>query len=343
MSERIQTELLEKLLPTLRALEPASRAELDDDVVFGTGWHISSHVLHGRKCDIYKVTNTTCTLALKVYKPDMTSDAAPDIQYRALERCNQAAANQPILRAPKALAFLPDERAILMEWQQAGTLRSALWHRLASPSQRLNLIAAAGTWLRAFHTLSGITMQPLDGAKLSAKLDTQMSRKPGAMATLNNCAAFQTALDRFQRKAAHTGNETPHALLHGDYTPTNLLVDDVGIIGMDMWGARRAPIFEDLARMLTYLGVVSPFALKASPLMPKSTLVRAFAQGYGDDLLSPISETLYLILLYQQLRRWMVYADRKTSRPYSPSVQWQLARNQHLCRQTLNWLDHCKT
>lgn len=323
--------LLEQLRPALDVLDADAN------------WQLTPSGHQARKCDIFKVTSAERTLALKVYKSGVASENAAQIQYDALKRCNHAAANQPILRAPKALAFLPEDRAILMDWQHAPTLRTALWKRFSAPQQRRALLTAAGSWLRAFHGLSDIASQPLDGSKLCAKLDTQMSRNPSAVVTLNNNTAFQAALQRFQELASNTISHTPHALLHGDFTPTNLLVDDAGIIGMDMWGARLAPVYEDIARMLAYLGVVSPFAMAAAPLNPQSKLAHAFTQGYGEDLLDHTSASFQTILLYQQLRRWLVYAGRKANRPKSPLARWQLAKNQRLIGQTLTWLEDCKT
>jgi len=119
-------------------------------------------------------------------------------------------------------------------------------------------------------------------------------------------------------------------------------VDDAGVIGMDMWGARHGPVHEDITRMLAYLGVVSPFALSARPLVARSALVQAFAQGYGEKFFDPHSVPLPMVLLYQQLRRWIVYAGKTNHQPFSPLAKWQLARNRSLCGQTLAWLDHCK-
>ncbi len=330
MSTNTHTELLEKLLPTLTAIDAA------------TEWRMSGPAVRARKCDIYKVANRTRALALKIYRPGMVSGAAPGIQYRALVRCNQAAAHHPLLRAPLARAFLADERAILMDWQNAPTLRSVLWKKAGSPRRRLDLITATAKWLRAFHELSGIKLGPMNSDQLTAKLNTQMARKPEAMALLEQDTAFQTALCQFREAAANIGENAPHALIHGDFTPTNLLVDGAAIIGMDMWGARQAPVYEDIARMLAYLGVVSPFSLSPSPLSPRSALVQAFACGYGENLLDPRSTHLPMVILYQQLRRWLVYADNKNAHRFSPLARWQLARNRSLCQQTLNWLDHCK-
>lgn len=331
MSENRLQDLLEKLGPTL------------DTLAANANWQIKQPAIQARKCDVYKVTGANSAFALKVYKPGVASKKAPKIQYDALGRCNQAAADQPVLRAPRALAFLPDEQAILMEWQSAPTLRATLWQRLVSPRRQRGLITAAGSWLRAFHNLSDISLQPLDAGKLIAKLGSQISGKPATMMALNNDPAFQLAVRIFHKAAATIRPEVPHALLHGDYTPTNLLVDQAGIIGMDMWGARQAPVYEDIARMLAYLGVVSPFALATSPLKPQSNLVRAFAEGYGEDMLDPNQSSFLLILLYQQLRRWLVFADRKANHPYSALARWQLGQNKRLTHQTLTSLKDCWT
>jgi len=279
--------------------------------------------------------------ALKVYKPGAVSEKAPQIQYDALLSCNRAVSNYPILLAPKALAFLPEDRAILMEWQDAPTLRAALWHRFAAPQRRRTLIAGAGSWLRAFHELSNITAEPLDASKLVAKLDTQLSRNPTATVAQNIDPTFHTALNRFHKLAATTTAETPHALLHGDFTPTNLLVKGNDVIGMDMWGMRRAPVYEDIARMLVYLGVVSPVGFSAEVLGPHCSLLQAFAQGYGTDKFDAASAPFQTVVLYQQLRRWLVYANRKTKHPYSPLARWQYVQNKRLTGQTLTWLKDC--
>lgn len=331
MSIDANTDLLPRLMPTLSMIDASS------------AWHITTQPIRARKCDIYKISGGNRTLALKVYKPGIASDAAPALQYEALQRCNKAALNQPALRAPKALAFLPDERAILMEWQTAATLRATLWRKFNSSNQRLDLVRRSGAWLRAFHELSDVSIEPLDGRKLSAKLDTQIKPKPCSATRLIDSIPFNRALDRFREIAASFNEPTPHALLHGDFTPTNLLADDTEIVGMDMWGARSGPAFEDIARMLAYLGVVSPFALARAPLDPQGSLTSEFMQGYGEDVMNAKSSAFHLVLLYQQLRRWLVYADKKASSPMSPMTHWQHAQNQRLCLQTLTWLDHCKT
>ena len=329
MPKTIQEDLLEKLQPTLAAVDATSE------------WRIGDPTVQARKCDIYKVANANRALALKVYKPNMVSSEAPSIQYHAMVRCNQAHQRQSLLRAPTALAFLPERCAILMDWQTAHNLRSVLWNKFGSPRQRLDLITAAAKWLRVFHEMSGIERQQIDGGPLTAKLHTQMSRRPEAMALLEQDPAFQTALNRFFGVAAITCDNAPHALLHGDFTPTNLLVDKAGVIGMDMWGARHGPVHEDIARMLAYLGVVSPFSLLPRPLTSSSALIQAFARGYGEDLLDLRSVHLPMVLLYQQLRRWLVYTGKTNNQPFSPLAKWQLARNRSLCQQTLAWLDHC--
>lgn len=329
MSETASTLLLKKLMPTLNGID----ADAD--------WQVVGPIVRARKCNIFKVIGPHQHFAVKVFKAGIASNAAPEIQYKALRRCNKAAEHTPLLRAPKALALLPEERAILMAWHTAPTLRTMLWRKSASPKQRLNLINRSGAWLQTFHSLSEINPQPLDGSKLSAKLITQIEKKPAAEDQLKKSPHFQRALSRFHEAAATCTDHTSHALLHGDFTPSNLLSDGESIVGMDMWGVRRAPIYEDIARMLAYLGVVSPYALQSAPLAPESPMMQAFIHGYGSEHIDLTSTAFPIVLLYQQLRRWLVYADKKAKRPFSATARWQLVQNQRLSLQTLNWLDHC--
>lgn len=331
MSDTSKIALLKKLKPSLIEIDASA------------GWQITGPTIRARKCDIYKVSNPNHQLALKVYKNNIASSAAPHIQYDAMRRCNEAAFTNPLLRAPNALAFLPDERAILMEWHAATALGKTLWKKLYSPDQRLEMINSAGKWLRAFHDLSDVKLLPLDGHKLAAKLKAQIEKKTAAQDQLKNSRHFQRALSRFRDAAASCNEPTPHALLHGDFTPSNLLVNSGNIIGMDMWGVRHAPIYEDITRMLAYLGVVSPYALWPAPLSPDSPLMQAFIKGYANEQIDIQSKAFHIVLHYQQLRRWLVYADKKTTQPFSLKARWQLIQSQRLCLQTLNWLDHCSS
>lgn len=316
---------------TLDALEP------------GAAWLAHGPVKHGRKCDIHLLKSEASgrTLALKLYDAETATAATPQIQYRALERCAKASATEPSLRSPYPHIFLPEERAVLMDWVDAPTLQTIMWQALFSPGRRPQLVHEAGAWLRAFHDVSCISNEPFDGGKLLDKLQTRLDQNPSANQLLNNSAPVRGALADFSDKARSVNTEAPHALLHGDFTPTNLLVDSRGIIGIDMWGARHAPVYEDAARLLNYLAVNSPYRFSSSPLHRDGALVSTFARGYGRDIMDVYSPAWTFTLLYQQLRRALVYQNRFLSRKQSFAPRWQLRQSIKLIRQTHSWLEHC--
>lgn len=321
--------LLAKFSGALETLEPEGR------------WSLKGPVGKGRKCDIYQVINdiTATRLALKLYDQTHASAAAPHIQFRALQRC--AKAPGATVRSPQPLAFLPEERAVLMTWHEAPMLLHVLWRNILTPQHRLELISQAGIWLRSFHDLSCISIEPFDGTKLLEKLEGRIENNPAMRMTLEENQECKTAFAAFSKLAVQARYDAPHALLHGDFTPSNLLVDDDGVVGIDMWGARHAPVYEDAARMLTYLAITSPFSLASMPLHKDGALMQAFAGGYGRDMLDMHSGAWSLTLLYQQLRRWLVYRQRSEQKPASPIFAWQLNRAQKLVGQSHSWLEHC--
>ncbi len=279
-------------------------------------------------------------LALKIYRNSIASETAPQIQFRALERCQSAQQNSARLRAPTPYAFLKDEKAILMDWLAAPNLHSRLWQLWFSRSKRLDLVEASGAWLRAFHDLSCISYESFEGNKLLAKLNSRTKNNQDAAAALQTNKNWATAFESFEKKASEISSQSPHALLHGDFTPSNVLADERGIIGIDMWGARHAPVFEDAARILTYLAINSPFSLSSVPLHSDGPLVSAFARGYGTDVLDTRSPAWIFTLLYQQLRRGLVYQQSLLKKRRVSVAHWQMKQTFSLIMQSQNLLGY---
>lgn len=325
------TPLIDKLFDNLQALVP------------GATWTAAGPVGASRKCDVYALTNdkSALRLALKVYRQDVASEQASQIQFRALQRVKKARNNDPFIRAPEPYACLVDHHAILMSWHDSANLTKTLWHNLALPQSRLKLISDAGRWLRKFHEISCISEAPLDTEKLVTKLQNRLDRCVDGGKTLLNKSDFAKARECFASHMEGYEATVPHALLHGDFTPSNLLVDDQGVFGMDMWGGRLGCVMEDVARLMTYLAIQSPYALSNTPLHSDGKLLATFAKGYGRELLNIQSLAWKSLLMYQQLRRWIVYHDRVTRSQPTLRSRWLLSKTQKICMQSLSWLEHC--
>lgn len=298
-------------------------------------WQVKGPVGNSRKCDIYILSSsrTNRKLAVKIYRPGVVSAQAPKAQYEALTHAHN------VLACPKPYGFHAETGATLMEWVEAPRLVNTLWKKTLASRQRLHLVEQVGTWLRTFHTLSEPKLTPIDVRKLQTKLRAQFGKHETAAAFLHNTPAFTTALKTFEQMELGAGNQMPHVFLHGDFTPSNLLVKDFDIIGIDIWSARNGPIYEDIARMLAYLAVISPFALAGRPLHPENRLLKAFQKGYGADWFQPATQAWQVVLLYQQLRRWLVYQDRVIKGKHPVLSRWFLSRAQKTALQTHSWLE----
>lgn len=299
-------------------------------------WHITSQLKNSRKCDIYLVANSSASqrLALKIFRPDGTSEQAPGLQFRALERLQKA---NPRVLAPTVYGFSSEDNAILMEWVEAETIQAALWRSILMPSRRNKVVQNAGAWLRQFHKVSHIVLQPLDGNKLAQKLGTQLQKHRQT----EEFEAIQRSIAKFEAAAKTVDMNVPHALLHGDFTVRNVLMKADTPVGIDIWGARMGPVFEDAARFVTYAAINSPFALSNSPWHPDGPLCQSFATGYGKDLLDVRCKSWTLLMWYQFMRRWIVYSGRNSKgNPFS-LTRWQVKRAEAGSLILQSWLEDC--
>lgn len=330
-------------MPTARdiTLHEQIRSNLDH-LAPGARWRVEGPVGRARKCDIFKITNDrqSHTLALKVYRDNEISTIGPKTQFAALRRYadDTGTTQEPAVNVPQAHAFLPEMNAIVMDWVEAPTLRSVLWRNALSRERQQACVYNTAHWLRRFHATSDITSAPLNTQALLAVLDKRIAQSEAATDLQDSAALFRKCLAALRQHGKNPHLTAPHTILHGDFTPTNILVDGTTVIGIDVWGARRGPVFEDIARMLTYLSIDTPFARERSPLAEDghaNTLFTTFCRGYGRDQLDPENPALWYVLLYQQLRRWIVFADQIRSKRSAIKPRLELTRLRPLCENSL--------
>lgn len=319
-----------QLAPTLEQLAPNAE------------WHVSGPVGRARKCDIFKLTNDkqTHTLALKVYREGKINDRGPRNQFKALQKLETTQKAFPI-KAPRAHAFIPDANAIVMDWVDAPPLGNALWRSAFSTTDRLQYIKSTAQWLRQFHETSSIKEKPVDYTGMLSQIEKRFSVNHVHQNNRDEDLFFN-AYQQLKNIAKNTEMLAPHANLHGDFTPSNVLIQNGKAIGIDIWGWRCGAVFEDITRMLTYLSINTPFALRKTALMngdEPSTLFKSFINGYGADVIKTDAPTFWLILLYQNLRRWLVFNDWKNQGRSQIKTKLELDRVKRLTAQTLTRLE----
>ena len=149
---------------------------------------------------------------------------------------------------------LPDSRAFVIEQVAEPTLRDrlALSTRFTPRGRRILDLAFrnAGAWLREFHALPS----PDPGLPLRASV----AEVAGALRELTDFfgrvtgdRAYFAAVGRAAERAIEVGaiaDPLPLGLVHGDFAPRNVFVDDDGrVAGFDMAARRRIPAYEDVA------------------------------------------------------------------------------------------------
>jgi aminoglycoside phosphotransferase (APT) family kinase protein len=309
----------------------------------GAQWHIDGPIGKGRKCEIFKLTNDqqTHTLALKLYRSDQVTGSGPEKQFAALHRFTNDATPKLNVAMPRAHAFWPELNAILMDWIDAPRLRTVLWRNLLSQKTRNTSVIKAAQWLRHFHDTSETGSKAINAHALLAILNKRIEKSDAGQNLMATAPLFRKCLEKLHQLSDDPRLIAPHATLHGDFTPTNILMDGEQPIGIDIWGVRNGPIYEDIARMLTYLAIDSPFVLDQRPFHDGKQISRLFSlflEGYGQDLITAESPALWYILLYQQLRRWIVFEDKARSKPSRVKAKLQLNRIRPLCKNSYSQL-----
>ncbi len=245
------------------------------------------------------------------------ADAARS-EYEALSAVHEhfERLEDPALGAVRALDFLPDVRALVLEDARSKTLQQALLsssHRFgARPARELIEEAChnAGRWLRRFQ-------QVQNGAHHAS----YRSQRVDLVDSIREIAYFLSAHRQAPRFVASIASEAeglargvlpedpPLGLNHGDYWPGNILVGPGNrVTAIDTHGWWRTPVYEDVGYFLASVKASPPQIFTLGHFWPPETieaLERSFLAGYfGDDPVTRDPIRLYEILAL--LNRWGV-------------------------------------
>lgn len=274
-------------------------------------WQLEMHAVRARKATLHRLTSDNApALVVKVYTGGLSAAPLARAQYDALLACNKASRGGNKARAPSVYMFYPELPAILMQWCDARSLSARLWQHFFSPAKRHDFIRSSGAWLAAHHQTSHPEIKPFDTNPLIEKLEKLLQQHRAAQKLMEKDTGFVRGLKLLQSTARTLQHDMPHALLHGDYTPSNILISNGDAIGIDMRGMRRGPIIEDIARMIAYLAISSPSAIAARPSGILRKLEQLILCGYGTPPNKGFLNALRLAVLYQLLRRRLVFAER---------------------------------
>lgn len=248
-------------------------------------------------------------------------------------------------RVPKVYFYDYDHRLLIMEWLNGISLQKQLWHSSLNRTCRISSIHKSGEWLRAFHEVSTLSNESVDFTCYLTVIKQRIAlQSTNHLPNTPDSTLFVRAYQILNRQISTSKPiAVPHAIVHGDFTPANVVLERDHVIGIDIWALERKPILIDLARMAVYLTVAYPplrgeNIYDAAERMHQS--VKALTDGYGTDLAQPETQHFKLALLSEYLRRWLVIDKRPLTAKNFITKPYLISRIKQQIRSLLPLIEH---
>jgi len=227
----------------------------------------------------------------------------------------------------------------MMEWIDAPSLSKRLWRHFYSKLHMQNDLIRSYSWLKEFHKLSTPKKQKTNIKRYKKILKKHQDTYDEEL-LLNN-PIYKNGKVSFDRLILEfRGFNTLHAEMHGDFTPSNILINDNRVTSIDMFSNRVLPVTNDIALLLSYISIEYPNILKHSDfkLPPaKWPILKLIFDAYEYPKESKQIRFFLLVFLYELLRRWLIINHRNKERNTPLLDRWRL-RNTEIIVKNL-----CKT
>jgi len=291
-------------------------------------WVINGPEIEARECIIYKASslNYPHAIAIKTYRQKQQKYSL--IQHDVLERfSNSLNLENNGYYVPKVFGSFPDKGIFLMEWIESPKLEKRLWRYFYSKKHVQSDMRRSFKWLKEFHLHANLENQLIKHEKYKDTLNKFFKEHEGKQLLSNN-EVFAEGRKCFEKTSKNTINLIVlHANLHGDFTPSNILIDDEKVTSIDMFGNQHLPVANDIALLLTYIAIEYPnmltrYDFKLPPT--KWPLLELIIESYGYPKDSKQLNFFLFVFLYQLLRRWMVINHRNKNKRVKLLEKWRL-------------------
>jgi len=281
-------------------------------------WTISGKTIDSRECQIFRASslNHHHDIAIKVYRKN---SPISDTHHNALEE-NERIFNQLSneYRIPQSYGYLKQHQVYMMEWINAPTLQYRLLRFCYHNTKQQNDIARTFKWLKQYHLRYGeLPEKPVDIEWYCIHLQSYLE-KMDPNKKLQKNKVFSLGLETLKSKAQIFEKlVVPLAKTHGDFTPSNVLIDDKTTTCIDLHDCNSQPITDEISLQLSYLstGYINMLSRRHMQSPPQEwELLNTALDAYGYSNSQIQREFLLYVFLYQLLRRWLVIFERNESR-----------------------------
>ena len=317
----------------------ALKHQITEKLVKETGddnWKITKTKIEARECIVFKATSSTYVhnIAIKVYRDYVKSNSI--LQHDVLESFGHTLNKQNTENfVPKVFGSFPEHGLFLMEWIKSPALERRLWRYFYSKEHVQDDISRTFKWLKSFHNHAS-----LKNKKVNIEIYSRSLKKYTKNHEINKFLfkneVFKLGIECFDNQLIHYNNfKTNHAYLHGDFTPSNVLIDDTKVTGIDIFGNQHLPIENDLALQFSYIVIEYPNMLTQSDfkLPPeKWPLLIVILDAYGYPKNPKQLGFFLIVFLYQLLRRWTIIINRSQTNRTTMLDRWRLRNTEMIVK-----------
>ncbi len=302
----------------------------------------SGQIIKARKCTIYQVKSPTnkALYAVKVYCGIYANGEQSQLQYEALVHAHKRLL--PPYSVVPPVAYLADHQTIIMGWVSAKKLKQVLLANITNPKMQNHLIKQTMLWANMYHQINGIDHDLYEKAwrrgqnRLQYLRDTRgiTNRQLAKYPHIKTAAEFIDSIP-----AQYFKYPVPTAILHGDFTPTNILITPNQTIGIDLWGYQRKPILNDIIRMCVYLSLNIPF-MRGSKNPYEWRVVKLMHASYGENFYPDHKEIFLYALLLEYVRRSLVTLGSQNRSWQGLKKAWTLDRMNKIIAEITKQIRH---
>jgi hypothetical protein len=256
-------------------------------------------------------------VAVKVYGGELPGNELPVRLFEDLTFYQSRSSRRPLLTVPKPCGVVESLNLVVMEWIHAPTMTVRLRKNRLRPKARRRDIESAARWLLWYHRQSGITRETYQVEK-ALKAYKRQIRGIRRMDEdfLDKQPELQEHLKRWRTLGAGIGGfEIDHAVVHHDFTPSNVFMEDERVTGFDFVTKYRKPVTHDICRFLTHLAIQRWVPVSAGHLRKHGCAAgdfEAFLGAYGEGM-AGLSPQVMLYLQYGEiLRRWLSLVNQQS-------------------------------
>jgi aminoglycoside phosphotransferase (APT) family kinase protein len=188
-------------------------------------------------------------MMVKQFVRDQLGGSAADAARRYFLSLNRisALARDAGMSASEPLLLLEHHGIVVASWIEGPALSE--WLLQASFHERRTMLGRAGAWLARLHRASGFEYRVPDIAEAIARLETRFSQSAERKSrlVLDALAVLQSSANDLRTRPV------PWSLSHGDFKPSNLIIEGDRLVGIDVDLVIEAPNVNDAAHFLNHL------------------------------------------------------------------------------------------